>query len=80
MSEDARGTGVLYDEQGKPSLGRRCVLGYLLYVGVLIVADSTGIRGWETAPESWSMLTGVFWGLMAWVGVPRAAVSFRNGR
>jgi hypothetical protein len=70
---------VMNDEQGKQSLGRRCVLGFLLYVGAMIAFDSLMLFGWETAPETWTMMTGLFWGLMGWVGVPRMIQSARNG-
>ena len=69
---------TLHDEQGKPSLGRRCVLGFLLYVGAMIPFDSLELWGWETAEPTWTMLSAVFFGLMGWVGVPRVIQTARK--
>ena len=61
---------ILTDEKGSLSAARTFLLGSLLFMGVLIVLDSTV---WEVPGTAYTLLGSLGVGLLAWAGGPRVS-------
>ena len=61
--------GILKDERGTVSAARTFLLGTLLFIGALIILDSTI---WDVPEVAYTLLGSLGVGLLAWAGGPRA--------
>lgn len=68
---------LFFDETGKPSLGRVMVLVWVTFMMFVVVGDMVKF---ETAEGAYDLVSSVFWGLMAWVGVPRTVANLGQAR